>query len=60
MFRKSALAAATALCTFSTILAGTALAKDWKKVTVGVEGAFPPFNSTSASGELQGPGSRCH
>jgi octopine/nopaline transport system substrate-binding protein len=54
MFRKSALAAATALCTFSTILAGTALAKDWKKVTVGVEGAFPPFNSTSASGELQG------
>ena len=25
-----------------------------EKVTVGVEGAFPPFNSTSASGELQG------
>jgi octopine/nopaline transport system substrate-binding protein len=54
MFRKSALAAATALCAFSAILGGTALAKDWKKVTVGVEGAFPPFNSTSASGELQG------
>ncbi len=54
MFRKTALAAATALCAFSAILTGTAVAKDWKKVTVGVEGAFPPFNSTAANGELQG------
>ena len=54
MFKKSALATATALCAFAMILGGTALAKDWKKVTVGVEGAFPPFNSTTAGGELQG------
>lgn len=54
MFGKSAFAAATALCAFSMMMSGTALAKDWKKVTVGVEGAFPPFNSTSTTGELQG------
>ena len=54
MFRKSVLAAATAFCAFSALLTGTALAKDWKKVTVGVEGAFPPFNSTTSNGELEG------
>ncbi|MDR0807545.1 MAG: transporter substrate-binding domain-containing protein [Gemmobacter sp.] len=35
-------------------LAGAAGAKDWKQVTVGVEGAFPPFNATTASGEVEG------
>ncbi|MBD9389295.1 transporter substrate-binding domain-containing protein [Agrobacterium sp. AGB01] len=54
MFKKSALATATALCAFSMLFGSTALAKDWKQVTIGVEGAFPPFNSTTASGELQG------
>lgn len=54
MFKKSALVAATALCAFSMLFGGAALAKDWKKVTIGVEGAFPPFNSTTPSGELQG------
>ena len=34
--------------------AGTVLAKDWKKVRVGVEGAYPPFSYTTPSGELDG------
>ena len=54
MIKKIALAAATALSALSILAGGPAVAKDWKKVTVGVEGAFPPFNSTTASGELQG------
>ncbi|KQT54123.1 amino acid ABC transporter [Aureimonas sp. Leaf454] len=37
---------------------GVALAddssKDWSKVVIGTEGAYPPFNFLSASGELQG------
>lgn len=29
-------------------------AKEWTKVRIGVEGAYPPFSSTSPEGELQG------
>ncbi len=29
-------------------------ADDWDKVRIGVEGAYPPFSSVTASGELQG------
>lgn len=29
-------------------------AKEWKQVTVGVEGAFPPYNLTTPTGELDG------
>lgn len=29
-------------------------AKEWKKITIGVEGAFPPFNATTPSGGLEG------
>ncbi|WP_414475726.1 transporter substrate-binding domain-containing protein [Microvirga sp. M2] len=29
-------------------------AKEWKEITVGVEGAFPPFNLISADGTLDG------
>lgn len=29
-------------------------AKDWSKIVIGTEGAYPPFNFLSASGELQG------
>ncbi|MBA8820186.1 ABC transporter substrate-binding protein [Ochrobactrum sp. P6BS-III] len=46
--------AAIGLCTLSILYSGSVLAKDWKAVTVGVEGAFPPFNLTSPGGELQG------
>ena len=29
-------------------------ADDWDKIRIGVEGAYPPFSSVTASGELQG------
>ncbi|WP_282604948.1 ABC transporter substrate-binding protein [Pelagibius sp. Alg239-R121] len=29
-------------------------AKDWKKLRIGVEGAYPPFSETTPSGELKG------
>jgi ABC-type amino acid transport substrate-binding protein len=55
MFKKFTFAAATAaLCAFSAIPGTNAFAKDWKTINVGVEGAFPPYNSTTADGELQG------
>ena len=46
--------AAISLCTLSVLYSGTVLAKEWKTVNVGVEGAFPPFNLTTPGGELQG------
>ena len=33
---------------------GTVQAKDWKSIRVGVEGAYPPFSSTTADGKLVG------
>ena len=32
----------------------TAAAKDWQKIRIGVEGAYPPFSSLTADGELVG------
>jgi arginine/ornithine transport system substrate-binding protein len=34
--------------------AGSVLAKDWKMVRIGVEGAYPPFSYTTADGKLEG------
>ena len=34
--------------------AGTVSAKEWKKVRIGVEGAYPPFSFVKPSGELDG------
>jgi arginine/ornithine transport system substrate-binding protein len=34
--------------------AGVVQAKDWKEVRIGVEGAYPPFSSTTADGQLVG------
>ncbi len=34
--------------------AGTVQAKDWKKIRVGVEGAYPPFSYVTPEGELAG------
>lgn len=51
MTRRLAMAAAAGL----VALAGaTAEAKEWTKVRIGVEGAYPPFSSVSPQGELQG------
>ncbi len=36
------------------VIAGQAGAKDWTEVVIGTEGAYPPWNSTNASGELVG------
>jgi arginine/ornithine transport system substrate-binding protein len=36
------------------LAAGSALAKDWKKVRIGVEGAYPPFSYTNPDGTLGG------
>ena len=48
--RRVALAVAAGL----VALVGAAEAKDWTKVRIGVEGAYPPFSSVSPAGELQG------
>ena len=32
----------------------SASAKDWKKIRIGVEGAYPPFSSLTADGQLVG------
>lgn len=36
------------------LTAGNALAKDWKKIRVGVEGAYPPFSFVKPDGNLGG------
>ncbi|MDE1463878.1 ABC transporter substrate-binding protein [Spartinivicinus poritis] len=36
------------------VCATTATAKEWKKVRIGVEGAYPPFSWTTEKGELKG------
>lgn len=41
------------LCMFLTS-SGLAMAKDWKKVRIGVEGAYPPFSYVKPDGELAG------
>lgn len=35
-------------------VAGTTCAKDWKKIRVALEGAYPPFNYVTPEGELAG------
>lgn len=35
-------------------MAGSAVAKEWKKVRIGVEGAYPPFSYVKPDGELAG------
>ena len=36
------------------LAAGSVHAKEWKKVRIGVEGAYPPFSSVTPEGELVG------
>lgn len=42
-----------ALCMFLAA-SGQAMAKDWKKIRIGVEGAYPPFSYVKPDGELAG------
>ncbi len=46
----TAVVAAAALA----LSAGSVGAKDWKKIRIGVEGAYPPFSSVTTSGQLVG------
>ena len=48
--RRLALAAVAGL----VALVGVAEAKDWTKVRIGVEGAYPPFSLVGPDGQLQG------
>ncbi len=36
------------------LVSGAAIAKEWKIVRIGVEGAYPPFSSVTTSGQLVG------
>ncbi len=47
-------AAALAFVAGPAFIVGAAAAKDWTEVVIGTEGAYPPWNSTNASGELVG------
>ncbi len=44
----------TTLCLLLLLVAVTAQAKDWKKVRVAIEGAYPPFSQVTPKGELIG------
>ncbi|MDH6231993.1 octopine/nopaline transport system substrate-binding protein [Mesorhizobium soli] len=54
MISRRSLMALVSVLALGVPAAGIAHAKEWKTVTVGVEGAFPPFNATTPSGELEG------
>jgi len=43
-----------ALLVTITAVTGSAIAKDWSKVRIGVEGAYPPFSYMTPAGELAG------
>jgi len=47
---------ALSLVLAATLAAGTALAQapDWKKIRIGVEGAYPPFSEVGPDGKLKG------
>ncbi len=49
---KKLLIAVTAIALIFAV--GTVQAKDWKSIRIGVEGAYPPFSSTTADGKLVG------
>lgn len=37
-----------------TMMASSAIAKEWKEIVIATEGAYPPFNYMAADGSLQG------
>ena len=43
-----------AVCVALALLAGSAAAKEWKTVRIGVDASYPPFESKNASGQIVG------
>ena len=43
-----------AVCIALALLAGSAAAKEWKTVRIGVDASYPPFESRNASGQIVG------
>jgi arginine/ornithine transport system substrate-binding protein len=43
-----------ATCLFASLAAAPALAADWSKIRIGVEGAYPPFSEVGPDGKLKG------
>jgi arginine/ornithine transport system substrate-binding protein len=54
MKRGIRLIAVAALVALLVAAGGSVQAKDWKKVRIGVEGAYPPFSYVTPQGELAG------
>src|SRR4028119_582681 len=46
--------AAAPVLTLLALLGQSAAAKEWTQITIGVEGAFPPYNSTTPDGKVIG------
>ena len=51
---SAAAAAAVALLALAAVPAAQAQAPDWKKIRIGVEGAYPPFSEVGPDGKLKG------
>lgn len=47
-------ATAVAVAAALALTAGAATAKEWTKIRIGVEGAYPPFSSVTPDGKLEG------
>ncbi|WP_322062953.1 ABC transporter substrate-binding protein [Paraburkholderia sp. J63] len=43
-----------AVCVALALLAGSAAAREWKTVRIGVDASYPPFESRNASGQIVG------
>jgi arginine/ornithine transport system substrate-binding protein len=54
MQRRPLIALAALALAAGTALTAHAQAPDWKKVRIGVEGAYPPFSEVGADGKLKG------
>lgn len=54
MQRRHLIALAALACSAVTALSAHAQAPDWKKVRIGVEGAYPPFSEVGPDGKLKG------